>query len=267
MRRHARLTVTLLGCVMAWSGVAFAQGGQRMTDKEVKALLESVDNARDRFEDQLDGKLKNQIVRGANGEVDVARFLDDLQENTGRLKERFTPEYAASSEVAAVLRQGGVIAAFMKEHPGIKGSSEWDRMAGELGKVAAAYGTTFPLEGDAPVRRINDREAANAASTIAEQADKLKNAVNREQTLAKPAKDALKGQVDAVKNAANALKSRLKDSKPSTSEARQLVDAVRALREAAKGVSPASLSVLGQMQAPLSTLSQAFAIPLTSPGT
>ena len=267
MRKLERLTVALLWCVLVWGGTASAQSGQRLTDKDVKALLEAVDNARDRFEDQLDGKLKSQIVRGATGEVDVSRFLDDLQENTGRLKERFTPEYAASSEVAAVLRQGGVIASFMKQHPGIKGSSEWDRMAGELGRLAGAYGATFPIEGDAPVRRINDREAANAAAEVAEQADRFKNAVNREQTLAKPAKDGIKGQADAVKNAANALKSRINGSKPSTSEARQLFEAVRAMREAAKGVSPASLTLLGQMQAPLSTLSQAFGMPLTSPGT
>jgi uroporphyrinogen-III decarboxylase len=140
-------------------------------------------------------------------------------------------------------------------------------MAAELGRLAAVYGTKFPLEGDAPVRRINDREAASAATQIAEQADGFKNAVNREQTLAKPVKDALKGQADAVKNAAKTLTSRLKDAKPSTSEARQLFDAVRAMRESAQGVSPASLSLLGQMQAPLTTLSQAFGINPTSSGT
>ena len=230
MKQLGRLTIALLGCVVLSGAVARAQTGQRLTDKEVKALLEAVDHSRDRFEDQLDGKLKSQVLRGPSGEVDVARFLDDLQENTGRLKDRFTDDYAASAEVAAVLRQGGAIAAFMKQHPGIKGSSEWDRMATELGRLAGAYGATFPLEGDAPVRRVNDREAAKAASEIAEHADRFKNAVNREQTLAKPAKDSIKGQADAVKTAANALKSRLNGSKPSTSEARQLFEAVRAMR-------------------------------------
>ena len=267
MRTLGRLTAAFLCGFAMCGGLAFGQSSQRLTDKDVKSLLEAVDNARDRFEDQLDGKLKSQVLRGPSGEVDVSRFLDDLQENTGRLKERFTPEYAASAEVAAVLRQGTAVAAFMKQHPGIKGASEWDRMASELGRLATAYGTKFPLEGDSPVRRINDREAANAASTIAEHADRFKNAVNREQTLAKPAKDGIKGQADAVKNAANALKSRLKDSKPSTSEARQLFEAVRAMRESAKDVSPASLALIGQMQAPLSTLGQAFGINVASPGT
>jgi hypothetical protein len=260
MKELARLTATLLYCLTVSAGVASAQAGERLTDKDVQALIETVDNGRDRFEDQLDGKLKATIVRSPSGEVNVARFLDDLQENTGRLKDRFTPEYAASAEVAAVLRQSTAIHAFMRQKPGIKGGSEWDQLAAHLSRLAGVYGTKFPLEGDAPVRRITDGEAARAADTIAQQADQFKNAVNREQALAKPAKDELKAQADLVKNAAKSLKSRLNDSKPATSEARQVMEAIRKMRGAAKGLTPASLSLIGQMQAPLATLGQAFAI-------
>ena len=268
MKGPNRLTVALLCCLMVAGAGAFAQTGQRLTDKDVKSLIEAVDHGRDRFEDQLDGNFKSRILRGPNGEVNVARFLDDLQENTGRLKDRFTAEYAASAEVAAVLRQGTAIHTFMKQQqPGMKGASEWDHLAGDLGRLASVYGTKFPLEGDAPVRRISDGEAAEAAVAVEEQADRFKNAVNREQALAKPARDGLKSHADAVKNAAKTLKSRLKDSKPSTAEARQLFEAVRTMRAAAKDVSPASLSLLGQMQAPLATLSQAFGVAGPAPGT
>src|SRR3954454_654047 len=162
MKNVARLTAALLGCLSVFAGAASAQTVERLTDKDVKGLIEAVDNGRDRFEDQLDGKLKDTILRGPNGEVNVARFLDDLQENTHRLKERFTTEYAASAEVATVLRQSTPIDAFMKQKPGIKGSSEWDHLASSLRRLAVAYGTQFPLEGSAPVRRISDGEAAKA---------------------------------------------------------------------------------------------------------
>ena len=259
MNIQRRSTAIFLSVALMSGASAFAQT-VRLTDKDVKTLVEAVDTSRDSFEDKLDGKLKEQILRGPNGEVNVARFLDDLQENTGRLKERFTTEYAASAEAAAVLRQGTAIAAFMKQHPGIKGASEWDQMAGNLDRLAAVYGAKFPLDANTPVRRINDGEASVAASTIEEQADRLKNAINNEKTLAKPAKDGLKGHADVVKNAAKVLKSRLKDSKPATSEARQLFEAVRAMRASAKELSPTSLSVMNQLQAPLSTLAQAFGI-------
>ena len=267
MKGLERLTVATLSCIVVLGFDGLAQTGDRLTDKDVKTLLEAVDNGRDRFEDQLDGKLKESVLRGPNGEVDVARFLDDLQENTGRLKDRFTPDYAASAEATTVLRQATAIAAFMKQKPGVKGASEWEHLAGTLGRLATVYGTTFPLEAGGPARRINDGEAAKAAAAIAEYADGFKNAVNREPALAKPAKDGLKGQADAVKNAANTLESRLKDSKPSTAEARQLFAAIRTMRDSAKGISPASLSTIGQMQAPLATLGQAFGIVVSAPGT
>ena len=263
MTSLTRLIAASFWSFLIVAGVASAQTGERLTDKQVKALLDTVDKGRDRFEDQLDGKLKDSILRLPNGEVNVARFLDDLQENTGRLKERFTAEYAASAEVAAVLRQSTAIDAFMKQQPGIKGGSEWDSLAASLGRLAVVYGTNFPLRGDAPVRRISDAEAMKAAAAIEDQADQFKSAVNREQALAKPAKDDLKSQADAVKNAARALKSRLNDSKPSTSEARQLFAAVEKMRKSAGGLTPA---LIGQMQAPLATLNQAFGVIMPRAG-
>jgi hypothetical protein len=266
MKRLTQL-VAATWCVLLFAGAAFAQTGDRLTDKEVKALLDTVDKGRDRFEDQLDGRLKDSILRLPNGEVNVARFLDDLQENTGRLKERFTSEYAASAEVATVLRQSTAIDAFMKQKPGIKGGSEWDSLAATLGRLAAVYGTKFPLPADGPVRRIGDAEAAEAAAAIEEQAGQFKSAVNREPALAKPAKDGLKDQADLVKNAAKTLKSRLNGSKPATSEARQLFAAMSRMRESASGLTPAFLGLISQMQAPLTTLNQAFGVATPRPGT
>jgi hypothetical protein len=38
-------------------------------------------------------------VRGPSGETKVAGALQDYQDNTQKLKDRFTPDYAASAEV------------------------------------------------------------------------------------------------------------------------------------------------------------------------
>jgi hypothetical protein len=179
MKVFYRPAIVLLGSALTFAAAASAQT-ERMTDKDVKSLLEAVDNGRDRFEDQLDGKLKGSIVRGPAGEVNVGRFLDDLQENTGNLKGRYNEKYAASSEVATVLRQASTIQRFMQQQPpGFKGASEWDHLAGTLTRLAGAYGTTFPTDQNAPVRRINDSEAAAAAEQVAKQLDQFMNAVNK----------------------------------------------------------------------------------------
>jgi hypothetical protein len=77
-----------------------AAAADRLTDKDVKALIERADHDRDRFEDQLDGRLKRSIVRSSGGEVNVEKYLDDLQENVKKLKERYSPQDAAGEKVA-----------------------------------------------------------------------------------------------------------------------------------------------------------------------
>ena len=105
-----------------------------------------VDENRDRFEDQLDGKLKQSILRGPRGEVNVGEFLDDLQANVDKMKDRFTPQYAASAEVTAVLRQGTDIQRYMStQPPDFDGASEWNRLSASLGQLAAVYGAPWPL--------------------------------------------------------------------------------------------------------------------------
>ena len=85
-------TRTTLAIAIAVLLAAPAVRADRLSDKDVKALIERIDNERDRFEDQLDGTLKRAILSSPRGEVNVEQFLDDLQENVDRLKERFTAE-------------------------------------------------------------------------------------------------------------------------------------------------------------------------------
>jgi hypothetical protein len=239
-----------------------SQAPQRQSDADVKALIEDVNQARDRFEDALDGKIKNGIVRGPSGETKVEAFLQDLQDNVNKLKERFTDRYAASAEAQTVLRQGSTVAAFMRGQPAdIKGRSEWDRMAMELGRLAHAYGTSFPL-GDGAVRRINDGEVATTAEAIAKQADKIKQAVGRDKAIVKADRDKLNESIETLKRLAETVKDRASGSRPATAEFAQLKTAVAGLDAAfkARQLAPAVLTEWGALRAPLETLNQAYGI-------
>jgi hypothetical protein len=262
MRMLRLAAAATFGVVVMFGPPVAAQTADRLTDKDVKDLIDTVDQARDRFEDQLDSTVKDAILRGPNGEVNVSRFLDDFQENMDRLKNRFKPDYAASAEAAAVLRQGSAVSGFMKtQPPSLKGTSEWEHLATSLTRLAGVYGARFPLTNET-VRRISDGEAAAAAEDVEKQADQFKDAVNREKTLAAPAKNGLKSAADVLKESAKTLRSRLNDSKPATAEARLLFDALRKLEGSMKSLnlSPSSLTSIGAMKAPLTTLQNAFGI-------
>src|SRR6476619_6607820 len=108
-------TIVLASALFLWSTPALAQARpERLSDKDVKTLIEQVDNGRDKFEGNLDGAFKGSTLRGPSGETKVAGALQDYQDSTKKLKDRFTPDYSASAEVATVLKQSTRIDTFMQ---------------------------------------------------------------------------------------------------------------------------------------------------------
>ena len=115
-----------------WAVPGFAQAPERLSDKDVKALIDQVDEGRDKFEGNLDGQFKGSTLRGPAGETKVAGALQDYQDNTKKLQERFTADYSASAEVTTVLKQSTSIDTFMQgSSSAMKGRSEWDRQVVE----------------------------------------------------------------------------------------------------------------------------------------
>jgi hypothetical protein len=266
MEFRYRLGGIIVGALMLAASPVAAQVVDRLSDKEVKAIIDEVDNGRDKFEGNLDGGFKGSTLRGPNGETKVSGALQDYQDSTKKLMERFTPDYSASAEVATVLKQSMQIDAFMRGPTSpTKGRNEWDRQAANLKRLAQAYATTFPLPEGATVRRINDKEAADAAGAVAEQADQVKRAADQDKTLAKPDKQALKAELEAVVKQAKTLQSRLKDGKPATADGRALKEKISALTSNGRQLPPAVLTGIGTLRAPLTKLDQAFGV--TAPPT
>lgn len=249
-----------------------AAAAERLSDNAVKQLLERIDNERDRFEDQLDGELKSSIIRGPGGEVNVERYLDDLQENVDRMKERFTSEYAASAEVTTVLRQGSDIQRFMaKQKPDFDGASEWNRLSGSLGALAVIYGTAFPIAEGQQARRLNDDEVKKAAKDVAESADRFKNeldaSLKKDKTIKQATREAAVREVDELKKDAERLASTVGDDKPASGEAQALLQRAKALRTASSGraLSPAAQTAWGSVEGGLEKVGQAFNVSTPLP--
>jgi len=241
---------------------AFAQArAERFSDKDVKALIDQVYDSRDKFEGNLDGDFKGSTLRGSTGETKVAGALQDYQDSCNKLKERFTEDYSASSEVVTVLKQSTQISEFMLAQPAtMKGRPEWDLHAANLKRLAGAYGTTFPFSAGGTARRMNDKETSAIAAELAEAANRFKGDLDKEATLAKPDKDAAKKDVDALIKLADVVKSRTKDGKPATTEARQIIDQAAKIRTFVGAHTIATLTNWEAVQASLGKLQQAFAL-------
>ena len=269
---RAILTVGAFTCLLSVLPAVHASGADRLTDKDVKKLMEQIHQNRDRFEDQLDGKVKRSILRGPRGEVNVEQFLDDLQDNVNHLKERFTESYAASAEATTVLRQGSDIQRYMSQQPpNFQGASEWNRLASSLGALAAAYGTTFPMAEGASARRINDRELSLAAKEIAKAADEykkeLRSSLEKDKSIGKATREAALGEVESLKRDAKALASRLESGDPASGEAKQLLQRLATVRtaSASRQLSPAAQSAWTSIRGAVEKVAQGFGMPASVP--
>jgi hypothetical protein len=253
-------TVIVL-CAAACAMTSATVGAQRLSDSDVRHIITDLDHSRDRFEDALPGRLKDSVLRGARGELNVGKYLDDFQENVGKLKDRFKGNYAASKEAETVLRQAMEIDAYVKSQPpGTPGSSEWERLSIDLNRLAEAYGTRFPLPPDAVVRRMNDGEVAETADDIVKGADTLKKAISRDPAITKAERDAVRTDLDELTKQAKTIKSRASGATPATSETRRLVDLLGKIGAFAQGrpLQPTTLTAWGAMQASIGKLEQAY---------
>ena len=266
-RSLSRVRLATAACVMAVFVATPVLYAERLSDKDVKALLERIDQERDRFEDQLDGNLKRSILRGPGGETNVARFLDDLQENVDKMKSRFNESYAAGAEVTTVLRQGSAIQRHMAQRPpNFDGASEWNRLSASLGELAAAYGATMPLPEGQQAIRMNDAEVAKAADDLARGADAFKkqldSSLKKDATIDKTTRAASVGEADGLKEDAKRLKSAVGDGRPASGEAQAVLARAAKIRGQAAGrtLSPPALTALGALDGHLDKISQAFNI-------
>ena len=100
MEFRYRVAGVMAGGLILAASAAMAQTAERLPDKEVKAIIDEVDTGRDKFEGNLDGDFKSKTLRGPNGETRVAGALQDYQDSTKKLQERFNADYSASAEVA-----------------------------------------------------------------------------------------------------------------------------------------------------------------------
>ena len=254
--------VLIAGALSLATAPAFAQAPERLADKDVKALIEEVDTARDKFEGNLDGQFKGSTITNANGVTKVSVALQDYQDSTSKLKDRFNAEYAAGSEAALVLKQSTAINAFMLRSPStMKGRPEWDRLVVSLQKLATVYGAAFPLADNAAVRRANDKEVAASAAAIASAADRLESDIDKATGVAKADKDAAKKDAELLAKQANVVKSRVSDAKPAGSDVKLLVAQVSGLRSFVDRHSLSATTNWQAVQASLVRLQQAFGLP------
>ena len=232
---------------------------ERLSDQQIKKLIDQVDEGRDKFEGNLDDKLKNSTWNGPNGAVQISNALQDYQDNTKKLQDRFSDSNAAAAELTTVLQQATAIDRFMQGQPNVmKGRLEWDTEVASLKHLAEAYGGAFPMRAGATVSRVNDRETAGAAEAIAKAADKFKDDVDNVKTLAPPVREAAKKDAEQLVKLAESLKDLINDGKPAAARVGQLVAQVAKIQAFVDANPMSATANWNAVRPPLDTVRRSF---------
>jgi len=237
----------------------------RLSDKDVKALVATIEKQQKSFERALDSKFKRSILRGASGEVQVSFYLEDLGDALEQLRKRFTGSYSASSEATEALKRADFMNSYVRKNPQMKGANEWDVFGSSLQQLARAYGTTFPLPDDAAIRRIGDGELQDAATAISKLAKDMKKPVRKHvkgTDELKAAAKGLDGELSSLADQSRTLASRIRSSKPASAGAREMmatVGRIEALLET-EGMPDDVIAAWQQGSKSLDKVKQAFAL-------
>src|ERR1044072_3498130 len=121
-----KLAFAGIGALLAVVGTtASAQNTfERSTDKQVTKLVDSRAKNFKEYRGNLDKDFRKSVIRTPTGEVDVERYLDDLETATKTLGDRFTEKDAASSEVADLLEKDAPADTYMCHHTTLAGARE-----------------------------------------------------------------------------------------------------------------------------------------------
>lgn len=231
MNTVARIGTALGACVLfAFSSAVLADEPMaRLSDKDVKSLVKTIEKQRKSFERSLDSKFKRSILRGPGGEIQISTYLDDLEDSIEQLGKRFTGSYSASAEATETLKRADFMNSYVRNNPQMKGANEWDVFGSSLQQLAHAYGTSFPLPDDAAIRRIGDGELQDAASATSKFAKDMRKPVRKHAKGTdelKAAGKSLNDELSSLSDHSRSLASRIRSGKPASAEARQLMDSV-----------------------------------------
>jgi hypothetical protein len=229
-----RLKVVLALVLALPAGIA--AGAERLTDEQVKKLIEDIDEGYKTWKQDLEKQnLDDAVITSAERTVKVKDFLKDFDKSIETFESRFNSNYAASPEALMLLRRGSDVA-LRNQRQNLPSSSAWSALAAKLDSLAHAYGIGFPVESmNVLAARLNDGELAAKvermdAATKQLQKDTEK-AAKANKTIDKPTRESLKNAILQIQEKAKEVRTRLKDDRPASVEVGQLFSATANVKE------------------------------------
>jgi hypothetical protein len=116
----------------------------RISDKEVKKLMQQLKKDAGKFRKSLDSSLDRSRLNGTNREDDINAFLKNYEDATERLYSRFKDNKSVGADVEAVLDGAAEIDRFMTRRlASEKAQRDWGAVRQDLRRLAEAYNVSW----------------------------------------------------------------------------------------------------------------------------
>lgn len=159
---------------------AAAQKPYRLSEQEVKNLLDRVERGADRYRSSLKAALGESRYDGRSTENDINQFIEDFEAATDRLESRFDDDRSAAGLVEEVLKRGVLIDSFMARHRlTASAQDDWLQLRGDLDRLAQAYAVRWNWAGVLTgAYRVNDKQVESLLGRIEKDADQFRKSLD-----------------------------------------------------------------------------------------
>lgn len=131
---------------VSWSWAGLSNTPYRITEDQLKNLLERVEKQSDSFRGSLDDALGKSRFDDTRAEDNINQFVKDFEAAADRLESRFDSNESASANAQEVLRRAGAIDNFMRRYSHTltpRAHRDWTALRRNLDELAQAYGVAW----------------------------------------------------------------------------------------------------------------------------
>ncbi len=202
------LAITTMGFVTA----AQAQRQYRMTDNQMRQLLQRIENRTNTFRRNLNNTINRSALRNTAQENEINRYVADFETEIDRLRTQFNNRQSTATEARALLERAALINNFMLNHR-LRGPAQrnWQLIQSDLNQLAQTHNINWQWN-TTPINvghRLSDTEMRQLVRRLDNRSDRFRNSL--EQALARTnlpgtTEDAIKRQVKDFEDATDQLR-------------------------------------------------------------
>ncbi len=212
---------------------AQAQRPYRLSEQEVKNLLDRIEKGADRFRASVEDALDKSRSDNTGTEFSINHFMKDFEAATDRLEQRFDDNRSAAGLVEEVLRRAILIDSFMTRQPLTRrAQDDWMQLRGGLDELSRAYNVYWTWTGDMTrAYRLSDKQVESLLERIENNAALFRNsldgALDRSRLDSTNAEDNINQFVKDFEAATDRLEDRFDNKQSAAGDAEEVLNRAR----------------------------------------